>query len=336
MKFIKTIIKKLQDDKNYAIGLLAGVLGLLLIGLAVSIKIETPKFKADIKYSGETLPAFIEGLGEVTEIEDEEIKTVEEVDGGMFEDIANGLTPVEGEYGDLGWSEYYDVSSPEAFKKDTLGKCIVGNNIYGAQCVSLARVFWWSYANRDVSTCGTGMAKGMMNCAEENAGDDFLIYWRDDAYQIQAGDWLVFDGGQYGHIGMALGSLNHGYVSLLGENQGGRECYGGGAATNIINISIAQLIGFYRPKAYVKPTPTPKPEPVVPDKCDIRDVKWGDTLSQIMLECKGEISWGEEMDEYAKHWHSSKFKLYDTVFDGWRSENGVGLFAGDTIIYQSN
>lgn len=331
MKLLKKIKERLETDKKLDLAIIGGLLLAMLAGLVISIKIETPKFKADIKYSGENLPVLIEGLGE---IENEEIPTVEEVDGGMFEDIANGLDPVEGEYGDLGWSEYYDTSSPEAFKNATLGKCIVGNNIYGAQCVSLARVFWWSYANRDVSTCGTGMAKGMMNCYQENAGNEFLVYWKDDASSIQAGDWLVFEGGLYGHIGMALGNVNNGYVALLGENQGGADCYGGGAATNIINMSIRNLIGFYRPKAYVKPTP--KPQPVLPDKCDIRDIKAGDTLGQIMLECEGKIEWGAAMDEYAKHWHSSKVKLFDTVFDGWRSENGVGLFAGDTIIYQAN
>lgn len=331
----KSLFTKIKDKKTLIYSLAAGLVAAGAIGLAVTIKIDTGKFKAEIKYSGEDLPALIQDMGEVTEIDGEEIKTVEFVDGGMFEDIANGLAATEGEYGDLGWSEYYDTSSPEAFKNDTLGKCIVGNNIYGAQCVSLARVFWWSYADRDISTCGTGMAKGMMNCATENAGDDFLVYWKSDAGLIQAGDWLVFDGGLYGHIGMALGSPYGGYVALLGENQGGRECYGGGAATNIINISLYNLIGFYRPTAYVKPAPTPEPEPVpLPPACDIREVYEGDTLGSIMQECLGEITWGEPMDEYARHWKSNRIKIHNTVYDGWVSEDGVGLFAGDEIVYQ--
>lgn len=215
--------------------------------------------------SDEPVPAIIEDdKGELIEVE--HIPTMEEVDGGQFEDKDTGVSVVEGEYADLGWSETFDVTSPEAFKNATLNRCIIANNYYGAQCVSLARVFWWSYADRDVSTCGTGMAKGMMNCAEDNAGEDFIVFNENDKDEIQAGDWLVFTGGQYGHIGMALGPVHNGYVTLLGENQGGNHCEGGGSATNIININIKNLIGFYRPKAYVKPLPT-APDTGIANNC---------------------------------------------------------------------
>lgn len=232
-----------------------------ITGATININIEQDKYNATIEYSEEQQPAMVEDdLGEI--VEEEAIPTVEEVDGGKFEDETTGVSTLEGDYEDLGAAiETFDVSTPVAFRNATLGKCVYANNKWGAQCVSLSRSFWWSYADRDVSTCGTGMAKGMMNCAEQNAGDDFEIYWKDSAWNIQAGDWLVFDGGQYGHVGMALGPLNNGYVALLGENQGGRACEGGGAATNIINISIKNLIGYYRPKAYIKPAPAPEPTP---------------------------------------------------------------------------
>lgn len=314
-------------------------------GVTVNVSIENQKINAEIQYSSEEIPATLEEdqgeIIETTEYEGQEIPTVEEVDGGMFEDATTGVSTVEGEYDDLGWSETYNVSSPEAFRNDTIGKCVYANNRFGAQCVSLSRVFWWSYANRDVSTCGTGMAKGMMKCADQNAGNDFLVYWADSKNQIQAGDWLVFDGGQYGHVGMALGPVTNGYVALLGENQGGRACQGGGAATNIINISVKQLIGFYRPKAYVKPepkpeptpTPTPTPAPVV-DKCKTRTVVKGDTMGKIMKECKGKITWGAAMNDYANHWYSTKLNKGRTVFYGWTHGTGYGLFAGDVIEYK--
>lgn len=285
----------------------------LLKGLAVSIVIagagfgfsfvvrpdgET-KIEVEVKPSTTTL---VESENEATtlveddqgELHEETLKTYEEIDGGQFEDAYTGISSAltTAVYDDIGWSETYDVSSPEAFKNDTLGKCIIANNIYGAQCVSLARVFWWSYADRDVSTCGTGMAKGMMNCYEQNAGDEFVAFW--DASSIQAGDWLVFTGGQYGHVGMALGPVTNGYVALLGENQGGASCGPGvgGSATNIINISIKNFIGGYRPKAYIKPEPTPTPTPS--DKITYSYVP-GDTFGQVLLDLglsDGSHLWG--------------------------------------------
>lgn len=214
--------------------------------------VSTPEVNYELSES--PVPGYIQNdQGGITE--DASIPTMEEVDGGQFEDKDTGVSITEDQYDDLGWSETYDVSSPEAFKNATLNRCIIANNIYGAQCVSLARVFWWSYADRDVSTCGTGAAKGMMNCYDLNAGTDFEVYWPDNVDEIQAGDWLIFNGGQYGHVGMALGPVVNGYVTLLGENQGGHYCEGGGSATNIINLNIKNLIGFYRPKAYIKVLP---------------------------------------------------------------------------------
>lgn len=318
------------------VAIIAIVAAAIGINSNVSIKADDNGFNADIQLSEDQVPAVIEDdKGEYIEVN---IPTVEEVDGGLFEDEVTGVSITEGEYADLGWSEWYPTDTPEAFKNATLGRCIIAGNYWGAQCVSLSRVYWWSYADRDVSTCGTGMAKGMMNCAEQNAGDDFEIYWKDSALQIQSGDWLIFDGGQYGHVGMALGPVINGYVALLGENQGGRACQGGGAATNVINISIKNLIGYYRPKSYIKPEPTPEPEPTpdpIVDKCERWEVKKGDTLGKIMYTCRGEIEWGAAMDDYAGHWYSLKFKKYLTVFDGWNSVNGVGLFAGDTIEYRT-
>lgn len=262
----KKATKKSHKFNKFHISLyfIFGLLCLALAGIGIGIKINSETGEIIINpvtYSEEQIPAVIEDdKGEVFEVEG--IPTVEEVDGGLFEDKDTGLSTVEGEYEDLGWYETFNISSPEAFKNDTLNKCVIANNKYGAQCVSLARVFWWSYADRDVTTCGTGMAKGMMECSEQNAGSDFVVFWSNDAYKIQAGDWLVFNGGRYGHVGMALGNVNKGYVALLGENQGGTACPEGGSATNIININIKNLIGFYRPKAYIKP---PKPAPIAPD-----------------------------------------------------------------------
>lgn len=332
--------KNIKTIRAFLIAIIAMLLaGLAGIGVNISLQPLEEGYTSDIEFSEEQIPATIEGdQGEL--IEDDEIPTVEEVDGGLFEDEITGLSKEDGEYEDLGaYIETFDTSTPEAFKNATLGRCVYASNKYGAQCVSLARSYWFSYAHRDVSTCGTGMAKGMMNCADQNAGNDFVVYWADSYKSIQAGDWLVFNGGQYGHVGMALGPVVNGYVALLGENQGGGYCQGGGAATNIINISIKNLIGYYRPKAYIKPEPKPTPAPTpapVEDKCKKREVVKGDTLGKIMKECKGRTQWGAAMNDYASHWYSLKYKKFLTVYDGWASQNGVGLFAGDTIEYRAN
>lgn len=329
----------MKELKTWIIATVLLIIG-AVTGAVVNIKIENGKTEATITYSEEEVPAVIyDDQGEVietTEYNGEEIPTVEEVDGGMFEDKDTGVSMIDGEYEDLGAAvETFDTSTPEAFKNATLGRCIYANNRFGAQCVSLSRSYWFSYAGRDVSTCGTGMAKGMMNCADQNAGDDFLVFW--GANGIQSGDWLVFDGGQYGHVGMALGPVVNGYVALLGENQGGRACEGGGAATNIINISVKNLIGYYRPKAYIKPAPAPEPTPTpapVADTCKVRTVAKGDTMAKIMKECTGKIQWGEAMNEYAGKWYSTKIVNGQSVFNGWASVRRVGLIAGDVIEYR--
>ena len=91
---------------------------------------------------------------------------VDSVDGGQFLD-GNGLSAAElddGGFKALGAIESVDVSSPEAFVRSTLYRCIIADNYFGAQCVSLQRAFWWSYAGYDITTCGTGVAKGEALC----------------------------------------------------------------------------------------------------------------------------------------------------------------------------
>lgn len=227
------------------------------IGITLAINTNNGKFEVKIDYAPE--PAMIKGLGEYGE----DIPTVNDIDGGgMFQDITNIENGEPSLYYELGAMEQVDTSSVQAFVQSTLNRCIVANNYYGAQCVSLARAFWWDYAGYDVSTCGTGLAKGMMNCADENAKDKFKVIWNKD--EIIPGTWIVLDGKTTGHICMALTSPNGDYVQCLGENQGGIPCEGGigGAGTNIINLSIKNFIGGYIPLTYI---PKPQPTPLPPD-----------------------------------------------------------------------
>ena len=224
-----------------------------------------------------------------------------------------------------------DISTPQAFANAIIGQCIDVDGYYGSQCWDAMATFFLNYTGHTLYTCGTGAAKGTIadGCWQQNAGEQFTMIW--DPTQIQAGDIAVYSTGTWGHIGMSMGEYNNGYFTLLGANQGGHACYGGGGAVNIINLSTRDFIGAFRPNIYIKTEPEPEPEI---DVCKFREVIQGDTLGRIMQECKGEIVWGEAMNEYARHWYSTTVQAYPTVFDGWISTGGYGLFYGDTIEYR--
>lgn len=257
----KTKSKKTKQTGIWKI--LIPIISTILAGLAIVGIVNLPKKDVQVKieYNETSTPLTIAAKGEYNE----EIPTIEDIDGGgKFQDMIDPENPVL--YYEKGAIEEVDTSSPEAFKNSTLNRCIVASNYFGAQCVSLARAFWWDYAGFDVSTCGTGLAKGMMECSEENARDKFKVIWNTD--EIQEGTWIVLNGKTTGHICMALSKVNNGYVTCLGENQGGIPCeYGvGGAGTNIININVKNFIGGYTPLSYIStPTPSPEPAPSAPD-----------------------------------------------------------------------
>lgn len=330
-------------------GIAAIILALLsaIIGASVNINIENGKVNANIVYSGEAvtpeitseeeIPKIETGQGEI-KIDGEEIKTVESVDNnGPVTEVDSEACPEGEECGRGAAYPKLDVSSPQAFANDTLGKCINVDGFAGAQCWDSMSAFFYNYAGRILDTCGTGAAKGTIadGCWQKNAGNEFTMIW--DKTQIQAGDIAVYSTGQWGHIGMAMGDYNNGYFTLLGQNQGGASCPGGGAAGNIINLSTRDFIGAFRPNIYIKPEPEPEPEPEptpVADKCSVRKVEKGDTMGEIMQECLGEIKWGQAMNEYAAHWYSTIINPGNSVFYGWTHGTGYGLFYDDVIEYR--
>lgn len=238
---------------------LGGII-ILIIGSAILAYFNVDlRIKLDESLNQDTVEVVIENASKIELSENQEIETKIETEDGdievlslpVIETIDGGEIDEDYDPDRDGQGANYNIKTPQAFADDTLGKCITMGNKFGAQCVSLARAYWESYTTRSFSTCGTGMAKGAWNCKEENAGSEFdLIY---DKNKLQSGDWIIFDGGKYGHVGMALGNPNKGYISLLGENQGGTSCAGGGSATNIINISLKNFVGAFRPKIYEVP-----------------------------------------------------------------------------------
>lgn len=206
--------------------------------------------QAYIKYAKETIPAL---LADGTYAD---VATVESIDDNN--PIEDTSTSTEGGRGSYIWAP---TDTFDAFKDYTIGKCLNVDGAYGSQCWDLAAVFWMNYTNdgRTPSTCQTGAARGMWDCRDYNAGDEFdLVY---DKTDIQTGDWIITSAGTYGHVCEAAGPYNNGYVACLGENQNGSACPGGGAATNIINLGLGSFSGAFRPKTYEKPEPTPTPTP---------------------------------------------------------------------------
>lgn len=309
------IIYKLQQFRRIAILLTLG----LISGYGISFGIDINRDKnPDIKI--ELAEEAVEGEIEKSdgEIDFSILPTVESIDGGKFND--EGL--------DLGQGEYVDISSPQNFQKAVLGKCIDLDNKYGAQCVDGFAYFHYVYTGRWLTTGGTGSAFGLWTAREQNAGDKYDLIT--DATQIQSGDWIVTGSGKYGHVAMAVGGFHNGYVTVLGENQGGKACEGGGAAFNIVNLSMKEFLGAFRPKIYIKEEPKKTTLEVNNETCKKVEVKAGNTLSEIMKRCRGKVDWSQ-MEDYAKSWKSTKIKPGQSVWDGWHSSNGVGLYAGDII-----
>ena len=320
------------------------VFALVLVGLvagsgitiAVTPEGETTVTTENVIVEGETIeladeqvPAtVIDNSG--VEVVDENIPTVEQVDGGEI------TSPECSEGQDCGRGWYVDITSPITFRDAVLGQCVDVDGAYGSQCFDLANLFWQNYAGRSISSCGTGAAKGTLNCSGANAGDEFTMIY--DVNQLQPGDWVVFTNGTWGHIGMAMGYSNNGYITLLGTNQGGSSCAGGGSTANVINISLANFGGAFRPNAYIVPEPEPEPEPApVENSCESYTVKAGDTMGQIMLDCTGKLDWNNwgEINAYANQWVSQIVRNGQTVYQGWNSATGVGLYAGDTILFNN-
>ena len=68
--------------------------------------------------------------------------------------------------------------------------------------------------------------------------------------------------------------------------------------------------------------------------CRTINVKAGDTMGSIMQRCRGRVQYGETMNSYARLWSSTKIKPGQSVYDGWHSSTGVGLYAGDVIRFE--
>lgn len=295
--------------------------GYYTVGGEVTIDEPTTQFienvhEAMIEYAKEAVPAkVILANGEETI----DAPTIDFIDGA---EIPSDTTFEDGQ------GAIHDTTTYLTYYNSVgIGTCI--NNAFGAQCFAIANDFWVNYTGgRALSSCGTGAAKGTLNCYAYNAGDEFEMIW--DATKVQPGDWVVTTGGTWGHIFMAMGYYNNGYIAGFGQNQGGGYCPLGGAATNVANIKVDNFGGAFRPKTYIQPEPTPSPTPV--SDCKTWDVVKGDTMSAIMKACTGKVDWST-MNAYADKWISQVYRPGYSVYWGWTHGAGYGLLSGDVIKY---
>ena len=188
---------------------------------------------------------------------------------------------------------YLDITSPSTVYNSVIDQCVDFDGAWGSQCFDLMAYFHYLYTGRWLSANGTGAAYGIWDARDyNNSGNEYeLIY---NLYDVKAGDWIIFHNGIYGHVGMALGGYNNGYVALLGTNQGGTPCAGGGAVANVINMSLASFSGAFRPRMWIQPEPVPEPT--------LDNVyKAGDTFGQYLLDhglATEETLWSEDIKYY--------------------------------------
>lgn len=133
---------------------------------------------------------------------------------------------------------------------------------------------------------------------------------------------------KYGHTAMYLYSTGTNHAMVNDANYIPLT-----VATHDMDISgwVWVVPDDYTPTPSPDPTPTPEPSPV--SSCTTWKLSRGDTLSKIMKACRGYVDWSK-MNEYASKWYSQNYRPGQSVFTGWNTYPGIGLYAGDTIYYK--
>lgn len=299
-----------NDKKSIIRTLIVAGVAALAFGLCITIKYNNDHLQAELKYSGENLPISVQGLGGNTEDYLEAMNRIMNLDQPAIEDSSENFNTGLGFY-----------TTIDAIIGRRLND---GNNDDGKGWQCSRYTAWlgtgqWSY-NYQHPDYGPVNGKDVAQ---------WLVDYYGYKYIDKPVEGAIGSGGfntKYGHTVMYLYSTGENTAMVNDANFVPLT-----VATHNMNIEgwVWVVPGSYEPKP--EPTPTPDPEPAPePTKCDIREVQKNDTLGGIMLDHLGYIDW-QGMNDYAKKWHSVKYKLTESVYDGWISKNGVGLFAGDTI-----
>ena len=309
---IKDWFKDLSASK-LAILILSGIAVLVLIGLVITLKIESDKYSLEVKYDAKNLPISVQGLGANTEDYLDAMNRIMNLDKPAEDSSENFKIG-------LG---FYTTIDQILDRRLNDGNNDNGNGWQCSRYTAWLATGQWSY-NQYHPDYGPVNGKDIAAWLVENY--DFKYIDKPVEGAIGSGGFNTL----YGHTVMYLYSTGENTAMVNDANFVPLTVY-----THNMNIEgwVWVVPSNYEPKPEPTPEPIPEPEPEI-DSCKERNVYLGDTLGQIMYECTGKIEWGEAMNEYARHWYSTKFNNYLTVYDGWTSINGVGLFAGDYIVYE--
>lgn len=289
--------------------IVAGVAA-IIFGLCITIKYSNDHLQAELKYSGENLPISVQGLGGNTEDYLDAMNRIMNLDQPAIEDSSENFNTGLG---------FYTTIDAILGRRLNDGNNDDGNGWQCSRYTAWLATGQWSY-NYQHPDYGPVNGKDIAQ---------WLVDYYGYKYIDKPVEGAIGSGGfntRYGHTVMYLYSTGENTAMVNDANFVPLT-----VATHNMNIEgwVWVVPGSYEPK----PEPTPEPEPAPePPKCDIREVKQYDTLGGIMFDHLGYIDW-QGMNDYAKKWHSVKYKLTESVYDGWISKNGVGLFAGDTIEY---
>lgn len=300
----------MQNKLKLALSIGCGILAAILIGISINYTKHTDDSHLEIKYTGENLPISVQGLGENTEDYKEAMNRIMNLDQPALE----GQESFEKGLG------FHTTIDSILNRRLNDGNNDNGNGWQCSRYTAWLATGQWSY-NQQHPDYGPVNGKDIA---------EWLVQYYGFKYIDKPVEGAIGSGGfntRYGHTVMYLYSTGDNTAMVNDANFVPLT-----VATHNMNIEgwVWVVPGSYEPE----PEPEPEP-PVIPDapKCDIRNVAKDDTLGQIMYECTGKVEWGEAMLEYARHWHSTKFKLFNSVYDGWISDNGIGLFADDVIQY---
>lgn len=129
----------------------------------------------------------------------------------------------------------------------TINKSYDMDNMYGKTCWDYADYFWLNQVGRALDTGGTGQARGCWTVAaarKRNAGTEFELIT--DKNKLRAGDWIITNGGKYGHVGIVTSIKQSGVtVMLQGQNQGTFK-----TKVTVISFGLGDFLGAFRFKAW--------------------------------------------------------------------------------------